>query len=93
MISYQPAVAITKAAPTYPPELRALALTRKVVEVRVTIDKTGNVTRAEAIPQKNVSQFFFTAAVKAARLWRFEPALRDNQPVSSESIIQFGFGN
>jgi hypothetical protein len=93
IISYRPAVAITKAAPMSPPELQTLALTRKVIEVKVTIDKTGKVSKAEAVPQKNVSQFLVNSAVKAARLWKFQPALRDNEPISSESVLQFVFGH
>jgi len=92
VIKYQPAVATAKIAPTFPPELQSLALTRKVIEVKVTIDKNGKVSKAEAIPQKNVSLFLINSAVNAARLWRFQPALRDNEPISSESVLQFVFG-
>ena len=83
---------IAKTAPTFPPELQNFALTRKVIEVRVTIDKNGKVSKAEAIPQKNTSLFLINSAVNAARLWKFQPALRDNEPVSSESVLQFVFG-
>jgi protein TonB len=93
VIRYQPAVAIKKIAPTFPPELQSLAVTRKVIEVTVTIDKTGTVTNAEAIPQKNTSLFLINSAVSAARLWKFQPALRDNKPVASESVLQFVFGH
>jgi hypothetical protein len=92
IVRYQPAVAIAKAAPAFPPELRPFALKLKVIEVKVSIDKTGNVSKAEAIPQKNVNQFLVNSAVNAARLWRFQPAQRDNQPISSESVLQFVFG-
>jgi TonB family protein len=64
-----------------------------MIEVKVTIDKNGKVSKAEAIPQKTVNQFLVNSAVSAARLWRFQPALRDNEPVSSESVLQFLFGN
>lgn len=92
IIRYQPAIAITKAAPAFPPELQNLAVKRKIIEVKVTIDKNGKVSKAEAIPQKNTSQFLVNSAVNAARLWRFEPARRDNEPISSESVLQFAFG-
>ncbi len=92
VVKYQPAVAINKVAPKFPPELQVLAVSRKVIEVTVTIDKTGRVIKAEAIPQKNVSQFLINSAVNAARTWRFQPALRDNEPVSSEMVLQFLFG-
>jgi TonB family protein len=92
VIQYQPAVPIVKATPVYPPELQTLAVTRKIIEVKVTIDTSGKVTRAEAIPQKNVSQFLVNSAVNAARLWRFQPARRNEEPVSSETLLQFAFG-
>ena len=79
VVRYQPAVAIAKAAPRFPPEMRDLALSRKVIEVKVTIDKNGKVSKAEAIPQKAVHQFLVNSAVSAARLWRFQPALRDDR--------------
>jgi hypothetical protein len=93
VIRYQPAIAIAKTAPTFPPELQNLTLTRKVIEVNVAIDKNGRVSKAEAVPQKNISLFLINSAVNAARLWRFQPALRDNEPVSSESVVQFVFGH
>lgn len=82
-----------KIAPTFPPELQSLALTRKVVEVKVTIDKKGKVSKAEAVPQKNISLFLVNSSVNAARSWKFQPAMRDNEPVSSESVLQFVFGH
>jgi hypothetical protein len=93
VIRYQPAVAIKKIAPTFPAELQSLAVTRKVIEVTVTIDKIGTVTKAEAAPQKNTSLFLINSAVSAARLWKFQPALRDDKPVASESVLQFVFGH
>ena len=93
VIRYQPAVAIAKPAPVFPQELQSLAVTRKVIEVKVTIDKSGKVSKAEAIPQKNVSLFLVNSAVSAARLWKFEPARRNDDPVSSETLLQFIFGH
>jgi TonB family protein len=83
---------IAKVAPTFPPELQAFAVKRKIIEVKVTIDKNGKVSNAEAIPQEAISQFLVNSAVKAARSWRFQPARRDNEPISSESVLQFVFG-
>jgi hypothetical protein len=93
VIKYQPAVAVKKIAPTFPAELQSLAVTRKVIEVTVTIDKNGTVTKAEPVPQKNISLFLINSAVTAARLWKFQPAMRDNKPLSSESVLQFVFGH
>ena len=61
------------------------------MEVRVSIDQSGKVTQAVAVPQKGISEFFVAATVSAARLWKFEPARKDNQPVPSEMTLQFVF--
>ena len=93
LIRYQPAIPIAKPAPVFPPEVQTLALARKVIEVKVAIDQNGTVTKAEAIPQKNVSQFLVSSALNAARSWKFQPALRNDEPVSSETLLQFVFGH
>jgi hypothetical protein len=89
--NYQKAVAITKAAPAFPREMQAYVFSRKVIEVKVTIDKNGDVNKAEAIPQKNVNQFLVSSAIKAAHLWRFLPARLNTEPTSSELILRFVF--
>jgi hypothetical protein len=61
------------------------------VEVNVTIDKTGRVIQAEAIPPRNLNHSLSHSAVNASMLWKFGPALRNNQPVSIESILEFVF--
>jgi len=89
--TYEPAVAIAKTQPRYPEELRALLVKNITVEVRVTIDTAGKVTQAEAIPQKNMSQLLLNSVLSASRLWKFKPALRNHEPVVSESILEFVF--
>jgi protein TonB len=91
VVRYQPAEVISKAPPVFPPELPAMFVARTVVEVAVSIDKSGKVTKAEATPQKNVSQFLINSAVTAARRWKFRPAQRGDEPVSSEMVLQFIF--
>jgi protein TonB len=93
IVPYQPAAVISKAAPSFPAELGSLAVQRKVIEVTVSIDKNGRVSKAEAVPQKNVNQFFINSALNAARLWKFRPAMRGDEPVASEMVLQFIFGN
>ncbi len=93
IVSYQPAVVISKAAPSFPSELGSLAVQKKVIEITVSIDKNGRVSKAEAVPQKNVNQFFINSALNAARLWKFRPAMRGDEPVASEMVLQFIFGN
>ena len=92
-VRYQPAVAIAKVSPHLPPEVPAGAVREKVIEVKVTIDKNGKVSKAEAIPQNNVSLFLINSAVNAARLWKFRPALKGDEPVPSEAFLRFVFGH
>ena len=87
--NFTPARPITKAAPKFPTELKTHVTKPHLVEVRVSIDQNGRVTHAAAVPQKGISEFFVQATVSAARLWRFEPARQDNQPVPSEMTLQF----
>jgi len=87
--NYTPARPVTKADPKFPVELKTHVTKPHLVEVKVSIDQHGRVTRAEAVPQKGITEFFVAATVSAARLWRFEPARRDNQPVPSEMTLQF----
>jgi len=89
--TYHPAIPLTKVAPIFPPNLKTLVFKPVTVAVRVTIDKTGKVLKAEPVPQGNIHQFFITEAVHAAQLWTFQPAQRDNQPVASESVLNFAF--
>jgi protein TonB len=91
VVSYEPAVALVKTMPIFPPELRNLAVKQTVVQVNVTIDRNGRVSKAEAISQNNVSKFLLNAATNAARTWRFKPARRGGEPVPSESVVQFVF--
>jgi hypothetical protein len=87
--NYIPPKPISKAGPKFPVELKTHVTKPHLVEVRVSIDEHGRVTHADAVPQKGISEFFVEATVSAARLWRFEPARRDNQPVASEMTLQF----
>jgi DNA-directed RNA polymerase subunit F len=88
---YKPAVAILKVQPKLPAELQSLLVQKTTVEVNVTIDKTGRVIQAEAIPPKPLNHSLLNSVVNASMLWKFKPALRNNQPVTSESILEFVF--
>lgn len=93
IVQYQPPVAISKVSPGFPSELQPLAVQRRIIEITVSIDKNGKVSKAEAVPQKNVHQFLINSALNAARLWKFRPAMRAGEPVASEMVLQFIFGN
>jgi hypothetical protein len=87
--TYEPPVAVVKIQPTFPPDLRNLIVKRIIVEVKVTIDKNGKVTKAEGIPQAGVNQYWLNSAVDAALAWKFKPARSNREPVWSEMILQF----
>jgi hypothetical protein len=84
---------IDKASPlTFPADLTALIIKPKIVEIKVAIDVTGRVVKAEAMASKEwVPQLMTVTAVRAARLYRFKPARRGAQPIPSEMILQFRF--
>ena len=89
--AYYPPVATRQVAPTFPEELRAVSLKPAKVSIRVFIDKTGKVVKAEPLPQQTVHKLFIQEAVHAAERWRFQPARRGSEPVASESILRFSF--
>lgn len=89
--TYEPPVAVVKVQPAFPPDLRNLLVKRTTVEIKVMIDKYGKVTKADAIPQANVSKYWLNAAVNAALAWKFKPARNNHEPVWSEMILQFVF--
>jgi hypothetical protein len=89
--TYEPAVAVVKTSPVVASELRNLIVRKTTVQVKVTVDALGIVTRAEAIPEANTPKFLLNAASVAARSWRFRPARHDHEPVPSEAILQFIF--
>ena len=60
------------------------------VDVRVTVGRSGNVTHAR-FADYGPSRYFASAAIKAARQWRFRPATASGVPVQSEWLLRFGF--
>lgn len=92
-VNYKPAVAIRKTVPTFPAELQTFTVKRTVIEVKVTIDKRGQVSKAEAAAQNNLNQYLVNSAINAARLWIFQPAKLGNDPVPSEAVLQFVFSH
>jgi TonB family protein len=68
-------------------------LTRAVtVSVRVEVNESGRVTRAEPIAEKGVHAMLLSAAADAARRCRFKPARRGQTPVQSTVNLVFHFG-
>ncbi len=60
------------------------------VNVKVNVDRTGNVEDAE-LAARGPSKYFAHAAVEAARQWRFDPPKVGGRGVLSTWILQFEF--
>jgi protein TonB len=88
---YQPPEPINRITPRFPAVLRPLVFKPLAVEIRVTIDMNGRVTKAEPVSPKGIHKFFLDEAVAAARFWTFKPARRGDLPIASESILKFVF--
>ncbi len=87
-----PARPIRQTRPALPPSVRSLITSQMEVNVKVSIDETGRVTKAESMPGKQpVDESVTSAARNAAAVWRFAPARRGGQPVPSELILRFQF--
>jgi len=73
--------------PGYPNMLRANRVSG-TVEVRLTIDETGRVTRVQALsgpgPLRGVVE-------QAVRQWRYQPATINGAPTASETAVSFRF--
>lgn len=79
--------AIRKVQPPYPAEAKA-AGAQGAVQVAVTVDEQGNVTRAEAVGGQPLLR---DAAIEAARQWQFKPTELSGTPVKVQGILTFNF--
>jgi TonB family protein len=88
---YVAPVLISEVGMRTPRELAPLLLRPVLVRVRVNVNESGRVTRAEAIAEKGIHALLLSAAADAARRCRFQPARRGQLPVSSSAVIVFHF--
>jgi len=72
------------APPAYPPK----ALLDGMVAVELAVDSTGTVGSVRVVRS---SPAFDEAAVAAAKMWEFRPAVRNGRPVSAYVYLVFGF--
>lgn len=75
----------------YPAELRNFQNRPLTVVVHATIDTSGRVTHADAVPQKDVHIAYMRAAAEAALRCQFRPARQGDRPIQSEATITFHF--
>ncbi|HLK48314.1 MAG TPA: TonB family protein [Bryobacteraceae bacterium] len=77
------------------PDVAAKALEtidgRVRVRVAVKVDPMGNVV-ATKLDTPRVSRYFATAALQAARRWKFTPPTEDGNAVASSWALEFDFG-
>jgi TonB family protein len=77
--------------PALPTALRGAIWKATVVDVNVSVDATGNVVKAEAVPKAGLNPLLRDAAVQAARRWKFQPAQFDGHAVPANIVVQFNF--
>jgi len=83
----QPGQPIYRVEPFYPPSAVADHI-EGTVRLRAVIDRDGTVSRVDAVSGPPV---LTTAAAKVVREWRYEPTLRDGQPVETEQEVVIEF--
>jgi protein TonB len=81
------ASALTRVEPTYPEDAKAARISGTVV-VEVTVDEQGNVFAARAISGHPLLK---SAAVEAARQWKFQPTTLSGVAVKVISTVTFNF--
>lgn len=80
----------TKTVPPEFPEAARRKGTNGWVEVVFTVTPKGTVADAE-VRSSSPEEVFDDAALKAVKQWRFEPATKDGQPVSTRTMIRLKF--
>ena len=88
--SFSPARPVRQVKPRLPADLQPESGSPPPVDVKVWIDKSGQVTRAELLSENTESDIAEIAS-RAALKWTFEPARLSDRPVSSELVMHFRF--
>jgi outer membrane biosynthesis protein TonB len=83
---------LRRVAPEIPEGIRPRITSPLAIDVKVSIDREGHVTRATAVQHEDgLVDFLGKRAVAAARQWTFSPARRRGKPVESSRTIHFVF--
>lgn len=82
-------IPIVQFPPQYPPAARMKRL-EGFVEIEFTVTREGRVKDARVIDSKP-SEVFDRAALRAIRLWRFKPELKDGDPVAVRALQRIDF--
>jgi len=87
----QPPLPTHQVVPPLPPLLRGVLWKLTTVDVNVSVDAAGNVTKAEAVAKPGLHPLLRDAAVQAARRWKFQPAQFNGHAVPANMVLQFNF--
>jgi len=83
--AFVPPSPIRKVSPTVPPGTTAA---ERSVDVKVYIDESGNVSRAQLLTKRSGQA---DSSLSAARQWQFAPARKRDKPIASEMVLHFRF--
>lgn len=83
---------ISRVNPAVPLDVRSLIAGETQIDVTVIIDTAGKVTSAQVTSSKGAAARLVAAeAIKAARLFRFQPARENDRAVQSRMVLTFRF--
>ena len=87
---YVPPRPVKQVKPSTPSHVRNMITQDVRIDVRVDIDATGRVVRAEALT-RGKQEMLTALALDAARQWRFSPAKQGSENVPSNAVVGFQF--
>jgi len=91
-VPYSPPQVERKSPVVIPEILKPMLVRATVVEVMVSIDASGKVTKAEVLPSATKIPVWLSAStLRAAKLYKFKPARRGSEAIPGEMLIQFDF--
>ena len=87
---FSPARPVRQVRPRLPADLQGDEANTQPVDVKVWIDTSGQVTKAELLSDRTTPEVADITS-NAALKWTFEPARLSDHPVSSELVMHFRF--
>jgi hypothetical protein len=90
--SFVAARPIHESVPDLPTAIRATVVSAVEVQVKVQVDESGRAVQVDLVGSTGpASDALVSATREAALLWRFAPAVRENQPVANEVVLMFRY--
>jgi len=78
---------VKKVAPAYPTAAKQLNVTG-AQDVEIVVDEQGNVVDAKVLKG---NALFTQASLAAVKEWKFQPLVKDGQPVKFTTVITFNY--